>query len=349
MGIRSALSRLFTTDLAVDLGTSNTRVVARGRGLVLDEPTVVALRDEAVMATGHAAKAMLGREPGSVRVARPLVHGVIAEPDLAQKMLTEFLRRVQSTWEARLAPRVIVTVPSESTHVERRAVRDVVASTGAGDVILVPAPFAAALGAGMPIHEAGAHMIVIVGGGTAEVALMSLSGIVHSQSLRTGGDDMDDAIVAWVRKQESLLIGARQAETIKMALGAARPDVRGRTVPVKGRAVIDGLPKTVTLSDEEVANALRDSVVSIVEAVRVCLERAPAELAGDIVESGIVVAGGGALLPGMAEVLRDETGLPVTIAPEPLTCTVRGVGRMLEDMKLLQRCATDSKPRRIGH
>lgn len=343
MALRSLLARLFTTDLAVDLGTSNTRIIARGRGLVLDEPTVVALRDNSVLATGQAAKAMLGREPGSVRVARPLVHGVIAEPDLAQKMLTDFFRRAQPTWRARLAPRVIVTVPSDSTHVERRAVRDLVASTGAGDVILVPAPFAAALGAGMRIHEAGAHMIVSVGGGTTEVALLSLSGIVYSESLRTGGDDMDDALVAWVRKQESLLIGARQAEAVKLTLGAARMEMKGRTSPVKGRAVIDGLPRTVKLSDEEVVNALRDSVVSIVEAVRACLEKTPPELAGDIVESGIVVAGGGALLPCLGDVLRDETGLPVTIAAEPLTCAVRGVGAMLEDMSLLQRCATDKK------
>ena len=341
--VPSILSRLFTTDLAVDLGTSHTRLVARGRGIVLDEPSVVAIRDEAVLATGQPAKAMLGREPASVRVTRPLAHGVIAEPDFAQRMLATFFARVQSTWQAKMAPRVLMTVPSDSTPVEKRAVRDLAASAGAGEVVLIPAPFASALGAGMPIHEAGAHMVVLIGGGTTEVALLSLSGIVHSESLRTGGDDMDEAIVQWVRKQESLLIGTRQAEAIKLTLGSALKGGMGRTMPVKGRAVIDGLPKTVMLSDEDVAQALRDSVVAIVEAVRTCLERTPPELAGDIVETGIVLAGGGALLPGLAEVIREQTSLPVSIAPEPLHCTIRGVGQMLESVKLLQRVATDAR------
>jgi rod shape-determining protein MreB len=345
------LSRFFTTDLAVDIGTSNTRIFARGRGVVLDEPSVVAIRDEAVLATGQAAKAMLGREPASVRVTRPLVHGVIAEPDFAQRMLASFFARVQSTWRAKMAPRVLLTVPSDSTPVERRAVRDLAASAGAGEIVLVPAPFAAALGAGMPIHQAGAHMVVIVGGGTTEVALLSLSGIVYSESLRAGGDDMDEAIMQWVRKQESLLIGTRQAEAVKLTLGSATGTGSGRTTAIKGRAVIDGLPKTVYMTDDDVAHALRDSVVAIVEAVRACLERTPPELAGDIVETGIVLAGGGALLPGLADVIREQTGLPVAVAPEPLHCAVRGVGEMLESVKLLQRVATDAKghPRRSDH
>jgi rod shape-determining protein MreB len=346
--VPSFLSRLFTTDLAVDLGTSNTRVIARGRGVVLDEPSVVAIRDAAVLATGQPAKAMIGREPGTVRVTRPLSHGVIAEPDYAQRMLAAFFGRVHSNWRGRMAPRVLLTVPSDSTPVERRAVRDLASGAGAGDIALVPAPFAAALGAGMPIHAAGAHMIVIIGGGTTEVALLSLSGIVYSESLRIGGDDMDEAIIQWVRKQESLLIGTRQAEAIKLTLGSAIKGGSGRRMAVKGRAVVDGLPKTVSLTDDDVAAALHDTVASIVDAVRSCLEHTPPELAGDIVEAGIVVAGGGALLPGLSDMLREETGLPVAIAPEPLHCGVRGVGQMLDSLALLKRVATDASapPRR---
>ncbi|MBI2204184.1 MAG: rod shape-determining protein [Candidatus Rokubacteria bacterium] len=339
------VSRFFATDLAVDLGTSNTVVFARGQGIVLDEPSVVAIRDKALLATGQTAKAMLGREPGAVQVTRPLKHGVIAEPDLAQLMLDDFLRRTTSAWSRARRPRVIITVPSDSTPVERRAVRDLAMHAGARETYLVSATFAAALGAGLPIQEAGGRMIVTVGGGTTEVALLSLSGIVHCESVRAGGDEMDDSIVAWARKHHNLLIGARQAEAIKLALGSAFPVTRGRSLAVKGRDVIDGLPKTVHVTDDEVGEALRDSVVAIVEAVRTSLEQTPPELAGDIVENGIVMAGGGALLPGLADLLHRETGLPVTLAPEPLSATALGGGKLLDSLAVLERVSVDANPK----
>ncbi|MBI1733716.1 MAG: rod shape-determining protein [Candidatus Rokubacteria bacterium] len=348
MGV-SVLSRLFATDLAVDLGTSNTLVFAQGHGLVLDEPSVVAIRDGAVLAAGRDAKSMIGREPSAVQVTRPMKHGVIAEPDLAQKMLDDFLGRVRPSWARGRRPRVVVVVPSHSTPVEHRAVRDLALHAGAREAFLVPAAFAAALGAGLRIHEAGGHVIVVVGGGTTEVALLSLSGIVHCESVRAGGDDMDEAIVQWMRKHHNLLIGARQAEAIKLAIGSAHPVPRGRTVPVKGRDVIDGLPKTMTVADDEVADALRDGVRSIVDAVRTALEHAPAEVAGDIVESGLVLAGGGALLPGLVELLRAETDLPVTLAAEPLSATASGAGQLLDRMSVLERVAAEPRSARTAH
>lgn len=342
----SVLSRLFATDLAVDLGTSNTLVFAQGHGIVLNEPSVVAIRDTAVLAAGRDAKSMIGREPSAVQVTRPLKHGVIAEPDLAQKMLDDFLARVRPSWARARRPRVIVVVPSHSTPVEHRAVRDLALHAGAREAFLVPAAFAAALGAGMRIHEAGAHMIVVIGGGTTEVALLSLSGIVYCESVRAGGDDMDDAIVQWMRKHHNLLIGARQAESIKLAIGSAHASTRGRTVPVKGRDVIDGLPKTMFVGDDEIAEALRDGVRTIVDAVRTALEHAPAELAGDIVETGLVLTGGGALLPGLVELLHAETDLPVAMATEPLSSTAVGAGELLDRLGVLERVAAE--PRRAG-
>jgi rod shape-determining protein MreB len=338
----SFVSRLFATDLAVDLGTSNTLIFARGQGVVLQEPSIIATAaDGSVLAAGAEAKAMLGREPGSVTVMRPIRNGVVAEPDLAQKMLETFLARLAGRWPKWIRPRVIVTVPSGITQVERRAVRDLVQGAGAREVYVVTEAFAAAVGAGIPIQEAHGNIIVTIGGGTTEVALLSLSGVVHCESVRTGGDEMDDAIVQWVRKHHSLLIGALQAENIKLSLGSARAVVAGRELAVKGRAIIEGLPRTITLTDEEVAEALRESVVTIVDAVRACLERTPPELAGDIVERGLVVAGGGALLPLLDDVLHEETGLPVAIAEEPLACAALGAGKMLEDVAILKRIAAD--------
>ena len=342
------LNRLFATDLAVDLGTSNTLVFAQGHGVVLDEPSVVAMRDGAVLATGREAKSMLGREHAAVQVTRPLKHGVIAEPDLAQHMLDTFLGRVRPTWARARRPRVIVVVPSHSTPVEHRAVRDLALHAGAREVFLVPSAFAAALGAGMRIHEAGAHMIVAVGGGTTEVALLSLSGIVPCESVRAGGDDMDEAIVAWMRKHHNLLIGARQAEAIKLAIGSAHAVSRGRTVPVKGRDVIDGLPKTMFVGDDEIAEALRDGVRAIVDAVRAALEHAPAELAGDIVESGLMLAGGGALIPGLVDLLRADTDLPVALASEPLSATAAGAGQLLDRIGILERVTAEPRSARTA-
>ncbi|PYN94799.1 MAG: rod shape-determining protein [Candidatus Rokuibacteriota bacterium] len=333
------LSRLFATDLAIDLGTSNTRIVARGAGLVLDEPSVVAMRDNEVLAAGREAKAMLGREPGAVTVVRPVANGVIAEPDFAQKMLTHFLARIERRWLTHWRPQILMTTPSGITQVERRAVRDVALGAGAREVYLVTEPFAAAIGAGMPIQEARGSLIVTVGGGTTETALLSLAGMVHCESVRSGGSDMDDAIIQWVRKHHSLLIGLRQAEAIKLALGSARPTSADRQFEVKGRGLIDGLPRIVVLSDDEVAEALRDSVVAIVESVRACLERTPPELAADIAEHGIVIAGGGALLHGLDDLLRDEIGLAVTVSSEPVNGAALGAGKMLDGLEMLRRVA----------
>ena len=333
------LSRLFATDLAIDLGTSNTRIVAPGVGVLLDEPSVIALRGDAVLAAGRQAKAMLGREPGVVTVVRPVANGVIADPDLAQKMLSQFLARTERRWLSHVRPRVLVTTPFDVTQVERRAVRDVALGAGAREVYLVSEPFAAAVGAGMPIREARGSLIVTIGGGKTETALLSLSGVVHCESQRSGGSDMDEAIIQWVRKHHSLLIGLRQAEAIKLALGSARPTSADRQFEVKGRGLIDGLPKTVVLSDDEVAEALRDSVVAVIESVRACLECTPPELAADIAEHGIVLAGGAALLPGLGELLRDETGLAITLSPEPVTGAALGAGTMLDGLATMKRMA----------
>jgi rod shape-determining protein MreB len=338
----SLITRLFATDLAVDLGTSNTRVYVRGRGTVMEEPSIIATRstDGGIIAAGHEAKAMLGRTPSSIVAVRPIRNGVIADLDLAQKMLVHFIGRVPRRLSTVVRPRIAVVVPWGITQVERRAVRDSAMQAGARDVCLVDEPLVAAIGAGMPIDEAGGHMIVTIGGGTTQAALISLSGVVHCETVRTGGDDMDEAITQWVRKHHNLLIGERQAETIKLTLGSARPLALGRKLEVKGRDTIDGLPKTVTVEEEEVADALRESIVSIVDSVRVCLERTPAELAADIVDKGIVLAGGGALLPGLADVLHLETGLPVVLAAEPLTCAVVGAGAMLDRVALMKRAAS---------
>jgi rod shape-determining protein MreB and related proteins len=337
----SLVSRLFATDLAVDLGTSNTRVVMRGRGIVLEEPSIVATRtgDGSVLAAGQSAKAMLGRTPSTVQATRPIRNGVIADLDLAQKMLAHFIGSVHRRVTTLVRPRITVAIPWGSTQVERRAVRDSAREAGAREVRLVDAPLAAAIGAGIPIEEASGHMIVTIGGGTTQAALISLSGIVHCECVRTGGDDMDEALTQWVRKHHGLLIGERQAEKIKLSLGSAQPTGLGRRMEVKGRDAVDGLPKTVTVEEDEVSEALRDSVLTIVETVRVCLERTPAELAADIVDEGIVLAGGGALLPGLDQVLHGETGLPVAVAHEPLGCAVQGTGAMIERVDLLKRVA----------
>jgi rod shape-determining protein MreB len=334
------LSRIFARDLAIDLGTANTLVWARGAGIVLSEPSIVAISqaDQSVVAAGHEAKAMIGRTPGTIRAIRPLKDGVIADLDVAQKMLQHFIGRALGRGATVLKPRIVISVPYGITQVEKRAVRDSALQAGAREVCLIEEPTAAAIGAGMPIQEPGGNLILTIGGGTTEVAVISLSGVVHCVSLRTAGDEMDEAIIQYVRKQYNLLIGERQAETVKLAVGSAWPTDRPVcSTEVKGRDMIDGVPKTVTVKDEEVREALRESVARIVETVRSCLERTPPELAADIVEKGIVVAGGGALLPGLDELLRRETNLPVTIAEDPLTCTVRGAARLLDQLDLLRR------------
>jgi rod shape-determining protein MreB and related proteins len=336
------LGRFFTRDLAVDLGTANTRVVGRGEGIVLDEPSIVAVRPGSgdLIAAGAAAKAMLGRAPDSISVVRPLKDGVIADLGTAQTMLQAFLARAQGRVTTRVRSRVVIAVPSGITQVEGRAVRESAMSAGAREVYLVPEPVAAAVGAGLPIADAGGNLIVTLGGGTTEVAMLSLSGVVHCQSLRGAGDEMDTAIAHYVRKHHNLLIGERSAEALKLSLGSAcAVDDQSRKAIVKGRDLVSGFPKTIAVTEEEVRESLRESVAAIVETVRACLERTPPELAADLVDKGIVVSGGGALLRGLDHLLRLETHLPVTIADDPLTCAARGAGRILDELPLLKKVA----------
>ena len=335
------LANIFSNDLAVDLGTANTLVYVRGRGIVLKEPSIVALRqaDNSVLAVGAEAKAMLGRAPGSIRVIRPLKDGVIADFDVTERMLHYFITKVRER-RSLVHPRVVVSVPSGITQVEKRAVRDSAMQAGAREVYLIEEPMAAALGAGLPIQEAGGNLIVDIGGGTTEVAVVSLAGIVHCKSVRIAGDEMDEAIIQYMRKHHNLLIGERQAEEIKIQLGSAYPTgTERRTMPVKGRDLLEGLPKTVTVTDEEVREALREPVMTIVEAVRTCLEQTPPELAADIVDKGIVLTGGGSLLQGLDVLIREETQLPVTVSDEPLYCVVLGAGKVLDELALLRRVA----------
>jgi rod shape-determining protein MreB len=339
--LQRVLARIFQRDLAIDLGTANTLVYVPGRGIVLDEPSIVAIRvsDRSVLAVGTQAKAMLGRAPGSIEVIRPLRHGVIADYDTTEKMLHHFIRHAHRARRP-VYPRVVISVPSGITQVERRAVQESAVHAGARRVYLVPEPVAAAIGAGLPIAEPGANMVVDVGGGTTEVAVISLSGIVHSTSLRVGGDDMNEAIAQHVRKTHGLLIGERRAEEIKIALGSAFPQRNDASrMAVKGRDLTRGLPRTVEVTVAEIRDALREPIAAIVQAVRVCLEQTPPELAADIVDKGITLTGGGALLPGIDQLLGQETALPIAVDGDPLSCVVRGAGNVLDDAAFLDRVA----------
>ncbi len=309
----------FSTDLAIDLGTANTLVFVRDQGIVLNEPSIIAIRraDRAVIGVGREAKAMLGRTPESILAIRPLKDGVIADFDITQKMLRYFIsaaRRV-STGRRRgwglERPRVVIGIPSGITQVEKRAVRDAALQARAREVYLIEEPTAAAIGAGLPIHEPGGHLVVDIGGGTTEVAVISMSGTVYCNSVRIAGDEMDEAIIQHIRKHYRLLVGERRAEEIKIALGSAHPQPgEQRTIEVKGRDLVDGVPKTIVITDEEVREALREPVMTIVETVRTCLERTPPELAADIVETGVVLTGGGALLRGLDRLLQHLPGAP---------------------------------------
>jgi rod shape-determining protein MreB and related proteins len=334
--------RAFSRDLAIDLGTANTLVFVRGEGVVLREPSIVAIdeTDRSVIAVGSEAKAMLGRTPPHIRVVQPLKDGVIADFEITERMLSYLIAKTQRWLRTVLKPRVVIGVPSGITQVERRAVRDSAQHAGAHDVFLVEEPVAAALGAGLPVQDPGGNLIVDVGGGTTEVAVISLAGVIFCRSVRVAGDQMDEAILQHVRKHYNLLIGGRQAEELKIALGSAWPDEsEPRSLEVKGRDLADGIPKTIVLGEEEVREALRESVMTIIETVRTCLERTPPELAADIVDAGIVLSGGGALLRGLDRLLSQETRLPVKIAADPTSCVVLGLGRALDELDLLQRVA----------
>jgi rod shape-determining protein MreB len=331
----------FSNDMAIDLGTANTLVYVKGQGIVLNEPSIVAIHqpDNTVLAVGKEAKAMVGRTPENIVAIRPLKDGVIADFDVTEKMLGYFIRRVHKR-RTLVRPRIVIGVPSGITQVEKRAVRDSAMQAGAREVYLIAEPMAAAIGAGMPITEPGGNMIVDIGGGTTEVAVISLSGIVYSRSVRIAGDEMDEAIAQYIRKNYNLLVGERRAEDIKIKLGSAYPTGgERRTVEVKGRDLIDGIPKTIVIGDDEIREALRETIMTIVDACRTALERTPPELAADIVDKGIVLTGGGALMRGLDLLLRQETNLPITVADDPLSSVVLGTGKVLEELNLLKKVA----------
>ena len=326
----------FSTDLSIDLGTANTLIYVRGRGVILDEPSVVAIRENVahggrvLQAVGANAKNMVGRTPGNITAIRPLKDGVIADFDITEKMLQYFVRKVHSSRYFRPSPRVLVCVPYGSTQVERRAIRESTERAGARKVFLVEEPMAAAIGAGMPVHEARGSMVLDIGGGTSEVAIMSLNGIVYAASVRIGGDRFDEAIINYVRRNYGMLIGEATAEQVKMAIGSAFPGQEVKTISIKGRNLSEGVPRAFSLNSNEILEALQEPLQGIVGAVRAALEQTPPELGGDVAEAGIVVTGGGALLTDLDKLLMEETGLPVVLADEPLTCVARGGGRILE-------------------
>ncbi len=342
MAFKSLFS-IFSSDLAIDLGTANTLVYAKGRGIVVSEPSIVAINKvtNAVEAVGRDAKEMLGRTPGNIVAIRPMKDGVIANFEMTERMLQHFIRKAHNgkTW---VSPRVVIGIPSEITQVERRAVEDSAYRAKASEVYLVEEAMAAAIGAGLPITEPHGNMIVDIGGGTTDIAVISLSGIVYSRTTRVAGNEMDEAIAQYVKRKFNLLIGERTAEAIKIELGSAFPLDELLSYEVRGRNLIEGIPKTIVMTDEEVREALADCVSTIVNAVRVALERTPPELSGDIIERGIVLTGGGALLKNLDKRLSIETGLPVSLAEDPLASVVLGTGKMLSDFDLLKRVKWDN-------
>mgnify|MGYP001479780865 FL=1 len=335
------LSRFFSTDMAIDLGTANTLVYVKGRGIALNEPSVVAIDNRRgrpqVLAVGEEAKLMVGRTPGHIEAIRPLRDGVIADFDIAEEMIKHFIRKVHNR-SSFARPEVIVCVPSGSTAVERRAIEESALRAGARKVGLIEEPMAAAIGAGLPVTEPTGSMVVDIGGGTTEVAVLSLGGIVYSRSVRVGGDKMDEAIIRYIRNTHNLLIGESSSERIKKSIGSASPpdDGDGSTMEIKGRDLMNGVPKELVISQRQIAESLAEPVGQIIEAVKTALEQTPPELAADIVDKGIVLTGGGALLGNLDNVLRHATGLPVSIGDEPLSCVALGTGRVLEDKKTLK-------------
>jgi rod shape-determining protein MreB len=332
---------LLSADMAIDLGTANTLVYVKGKGIVLDEPSVVAITNnrgrKQVLAVGEEAKQMVGRTPGNIEAIRPLRDGVIADFEVAEEMIKHFIRKVHNR-RSFASPRVIICVPSGSTAVERRAIQESAESAGARRVFLIEEPMAAAIGAGLPVTEPTGSMVVDIGGGTTEVAVLSLGGIVYARSIRVGGNKMDEAIISYIRRNHNLLIGESTAERIKKEIGSAclPEDGNGRVLEIKGRDLMNGVPKEIVISQRQIAESLAEPVSAIIEAVKVALEHTAPELSADIVDKGIVLTGGGALLGNLDFVLRHATGLPVSLADEPLTCVALGTGRCLEEMKTLR-------------
>src|ERR1700761_7681516 len=343
MGAGSMLTRLLgmmSSDMAIDLGTANTLVDVKRRGIVLNEPSVVAIADSRgkkhVLAVGDEAKLMLGRTPGNIQAIRPLRDGVIADFEVAEEMIKHFIRKVHNNRRSFARPQIIVCVPSGSTAVERRAIQESAESAGASKVYLIEEPMAAAIGAGLPVTEPTGSMVVDIGGGTTQVAGLSLGGIVTSQSVRIGGDELDEAIIQFIKKEYSLALGERTAEEIKIALGSACPLEEELHAEIRGRDLITGLPKTIVTTTEEIRAAIEDPVSAIVDAVKVPLDKTPPELAADIMEQGIVLTGGGALLHGLGARLMSETGMPIVIADNPLHSVAIGSGQCLEEFEVLK-------------
>jgi len=336
----SSFLGLFSSDLAIDLGTANTLVYVNGKGIVIDEPSVVAVQSnpngtKKVLAVGTEAKLMLGRTPGNIVAIRPMKDGVIADFEVTEAMLRHFITKVhkRKKW---VRPRTVICVPSGITQVERRAVKESAESAGAREVYLIEEPMAAGIGAGLPITEPTGNMVVDIGGGTTEVAVISLAGIVFSRSVRVGGDKIDESIIQYIRRKYNMLIGERMAEEIKIRIGAAAPLEEPEIMLIKGRDTVAGVPQTLEINSEEIREALTEPVNAILDAVRIALERTPPELAADIVDKGIMLTGGGALLRNLDSLMRHETGLPITVVEDPLTCVVRGSGMVLDNLSLLR-------------
>jgi rod shape-determining protein MreB len=328
---------MFSNDLAIDLGTANTLIYARGKGIVLSEPSVVAVKKgtSQVLKVGRAAKEMVGRTPASIVAVRPLQDGVIADFDITEQMIRAFIVRIHNR-KTLVRPRIVIGVPSGITQVEKRAIRDSAEQAGAREVYLIEEPMAAAIGANLPIQEPSGNMVVDIGGGTTEVAVISLSGMVYSHSIRIAGDEMDEAVIQYVKRKYNLLVGERTAETIKIQAGSAYPFNEPRKMDIKGRDLMDGIPKTLTITDSDIREALHDPIYAIVDAVKTALERTPPELAADIAEKGIFMTGGGSLLHGLDTLIGLETHLKVTIAEDPLSCVVLGAGKVLDELDLLK-------------
>lgn len=339
---------LFAKDVGIDLGTANTLVHVKGKGVVLREPSVVAIqRDNGkVLAVGEEAKRMIGRTPGNITAIRPMKDGVIADFDVTQSMLKYFISKAIKTKSILVRPRVVICIPSGVTAVEERAVREAALQAGAKEAYLIEEPMAAAIGAGLPVHEPTGNMIVDVGGGTTEVAIISLGGIVTSKSIRIAGDEMDEAIISSIKRNYNLAVGERTAEEIKIEIGSAYMEneaARSKTFEVRGRDLVSGLPKTITITAGEIYNALVEPVTNIVEAIKVCLEKTPPELASDIMDRGIMLAGGGSLMHGLDHLISLETGMPVHLAEEPLSAVVMGTGKVLDNINVLRRVLISPK------
>jgi len=333
---------LFSNDIGIDLGTANTLVYVKDRGIVLREPSVVAIQQgtKRILAVGEEAKRMLGRTPGNIVAVRPMKSGVIADFEITEAMLRYFIKKIHNRRKM-VRPRIIIAVPSDITEVEKRAVKDSATHAGAREVFLIEEPMAAAIGVGLPVQEPAGNMIVDIGGGTTEVALISLAGIVFSRTVRVGGDEMDECIIQYMKRVYNLMIGERTAEEIKISMGSAYPVDEEISMEIKGRDLVAGLPKTLTIASEEIREALQEPVSSIIDAIRITLERCPPELSADLVDRGMILAGGGALLTGIDKLIAEQTGLPVHLADDPLSAVAEGTGVVLNELDFLRKTSAD--------